>query len=211
MRSTSGMVAASVLGLICAACQPAGAITVVDLVGDKDGFGVPGAPAVPADGTRWSDDLGGVFFTDYRDAGDLANAPFTDIWDSPLSFSYTHSYDLGGLTALSAVLDIQIAGIGDVDLTSTYAVEVNSVPIGAIPPNANPDNFQEVWLYSFNIPINLISGSDSIQVTAGGGDGFTVNFSELRIEVAPEPTTVGSIAVGMVALLGFKRRNNRKV
>jgi hypothetical protein len=65
---------------------------IVSLVGDKDGFGIPGAPPVPADGTLWSSGLGGVFFTDYRDAFDLANAPFTDIWRSPGGFSYSHTY-----------------------------------------------------------------------------------------------------------------------
>jgi hypothetical protein len=206
MKLNNAAVAAVVVGLLCALCQPAGAITLIDLVGDKDGFGLPGAPAVPADGTRWRDDLGGVFFTDYRDAGDLANAPFTDIWDSPASFSYTHSYALGGLTPLSAVLDIQIAGIHDINQGTPYPVEVDSVPIGVIPPNVNPDNFQEVRMYSFNVPLILIAGNESIEVSAGGGDGFSVNFSELRIEAVPEPAAAGFVAVGMLTLLGFGRR-----
>ena len=47
---------------------PANAGVITSLVGDKDGFGLIGAPAVPADGSLWRDQLGGVFFNDYRGA-----------------------------------------------------------------------------------------------------------------------------------------------
>jgi hypothetical protein len=196
------------LVLLTFATRPehAAAISIVDLVGDKDGFGLAGAPAVPPDGTLWRDDLGGVFFTDYRDAGDLANAAFTDIWDAPGSFSYSHNYALGGLTPVSAILDIQIAGIHDVNLATIYDFVVDGTVIGQVPPNLSVSAFQEVLLYSFNVPLALISENESVSVTMTGGDGYSINFSELTIEVIPEPGT-GIISVfALVGLLAHRRR-----
>ena len=69
----------AVFALLGAAAAQADTIS---LVGDKDCFGL-GGPC--PDGTRWRDDLGGVFFTSYRTAGDPV---FTDEWDSFDSVSY---------------------------------------------------------------------------------------------------------------------------
>jgi len=182
--------------------------TIISLVGDKDGFGLSGAPAVPADGTLWRDGLGGVFFSDYRDPGDLANAPFTDIWDAPGGFSYSHTYSLGGQTATSVVLDIQIAGIHDINAGTIYNFYVDGTVVGTIPYNSNQNAFQEVLLYSFNIPVALINGLDAITVSGTGGDGYSINFSELKIETSPvpEPTTLLLLGSGLVGLIGFRRK-----
>ena len=194
---------------LAALSEQAVAVSIVDLVGDKDGFGLAGAPAVPANGTRWVTDLGGVFFTDYRDAGDLANAPFTDIWDSPGSISYSHTYALGALVPVSAVLDIQIAGIHDVNQLNVYDVVVDATTIGQIPPNLGADNFQEVILYSFNVPVGLINGTDAVSVSLTGGDGFSINFSELRIEAIPEPATAILAGVGLLGVMVLRRRASK--
>ena len=79
----------------------ANAALVVDLIGDKDDFGITGTAGAPPDGTLWQDDLGGVFFTDYRTAAEILNAPFTDIWSSQQGVAYTHTYSLGGQTPVS--------------------------------------------------------------------------------------------------------------
>ena len=180
---------------------PAGAVIIIDLVGDKDGFGLAGAPAVPADGTLWRDGLGGVFFTDSRDAGDLATAPFTDIWAFPGSIMFSHNYALGGLIAQSAVLSIQIAGIHDINTGDIYEFLVDGVQVGVIPPNFNANAFQEVLLYNFIIPVALVNGSESIMVQMTGGDGYSINFSELTVSAIPEPSglllfSVGTLLVG---------------
>ncbi|WP_197527993.1 hypothetical protein [Posidoniimonas polymericola] len=196
--------------MVCLLAPEANSATVTDLVGDKDGFGVPGAPATPADGVLWRDDLGGIFFTDYRDADDLADAPFTDIWQAPGSVSYSHSYALGGMQALQATLQLQIAGIADVD--GPYQVSVNSIVIGQIDANAAANAFQEVKLYSFNIPVALINGSDAIEVSASQGDGNIFNFSELIVRTVPEPTALalsalvlGSYGVATRRRIEFRR------
>ena len=193
--------------VLLAMAMPASA-DIISLVGDKDGFGLAGAPAVPADGTLWRDGLGGVFFTDYREPGDLANAPFTDIWAANGGFSYSHSYSLGGQTAISATLDIQIAGIHDINPGDTYNFFVDGTIVGTIPYNSNENAFQEVKLYSFNIPVALINGLDTINLSGTGGDGYAINFSELRIETSavPEPTTMLLIGLGLMGLAGIRRK-----
>src|SRR6476660_3696096 len=94
----------------------ANAVTIDSFVGDQDGFGIPGAPAVPADGSTFTG-IGGAIATDYRDPGDLVSAPFTDIWgfqqdNLPSPIDYVHAYSLIG-TPISATLYIQEAGMSD--------------------------------------------------------------------------------------------------
>jgi hypothetical protein len=184
---------------------------ITSLVGDKDGFGVSGAPAVPANGLGFVSDLGGTFFTDYRSASDLTNAPFTDIWDAPGSFSYTQSYILGGLTPTSAALDIQIAGIHDINQATAYNLYYNGTSVGVIPSNPDSNNFEEVKLYSFVIPLNLLSGSDQVSLSGTGGDGYIINFSELTIQTnaVPEPSTMLLLSFGLFGLAGFRRSFKR--
>jgi hypothetical protein len=62
---------------------------------------------------RWETGLGGVFFTDYRDAAEKLANSVTDIWAFPGSISWTQpAYSTVG--ALSASLSLRIAGIGDI-------------------------------------------------------------------------------------------------
>jgi hypothetical protein len=187
--------------------------TIIDLVGDKDGFGLPGAPAVPPDGTLWVDDLGGILY--YPNLFDGSDSWPTDVWFSGFGvFNYVHTYSLGGLTPTSATLDIQIAGIHDINQDIPYYLMIGYDIIGTIPANYNENAFQEVIRYSFNIPIEYISGTFGFVISASDtwGDAYIINFSELRIETAPvpEPSTMLLLGSGLVGLLGLGSRRLRK-
>jgi hypothetical protein len=194
-------------------CSAASAAVIVNLVGDKDGFGLPGAPAVPADGTLWRDDLGGVFFNDYRTASDLANAPFTDIWTSDPSPSWLHTYNLAGETVIGGQLELQIAGIAD--FRGPHDVSLNSVVIGQIPTNLGPNGFQEIRRYVFNVAPALLTGLSNASIDISGGDGYSINYSELTVvtqaQAVPEPTTLAIFGLGGLGLaFSAVRRRFRK-
>jgi hypothetical protein len=212
-------IGAGVLGLAALAllfgAVPARA-GIVSLYGDKDGFGVPGAPAVPADGTLFVTDLGGMFFHDYRDAFDLANAPLTDIWATLGTFSYTHTYSLAGMSPTAAQLDLQFAGIDDAPFNQLpIDVDFNGTVIGQIPLNNDANAFQEVRQYTFNVPVNLLTGADTVQINdTNGGDGFIFNFSELDIATAtvatPEPASLTLVALGLTGMAGYGLRRRKQ-
>lgn len=207
-------VVAALAMFLASAFQPSNAATITSLVGDKDGFGLPGAPAVPADGTLWRDQLGGVFFTDYRDAGDLANAPFTDIWFSGSAISYTHTYSLAGLTPTSAQLSLQIAGVADSPVTprGPWDVFANGTLLGQIPQNFDANAFQEIKIYTFNMPTALVTGSDSILLNINVpsiGDGYSINYSELTINAVPEPSALALAGLSVLALKVVRGGRNR--
>lgn len=83
---------------------------------------------------------------------------------------------------------------------------VDATVVGQIPINETANNFQEVLLYSFVVPLSLINGSESVSVDSDFGDGFIVNFSELRIEAVPEPSTALLLASGVIGLAIHGRR-----
>jgi hypothetical protein len=194
--------------VVCVAAGPAlAAPTVVDLVGDKDGFGLPGgAPPVPVSGT-WRG-YGGAFGGDYRGAGD---PPFTDIWEfqqtpgGPLSspIVYTHSYSLPA-AVVSATLWINEAGMSDA--RGPWDVSYNGSSVGQIGVYPAAD-FESFKLLSFAIPTGLLTGSDTVTLTYLDtvGEGFAINFSELSMNVIPAP---GAIILGGIgaSLVGWLRR-----
>ena len=202
----------SLLALGALAIGQANAGVVVSLVGDKDGFGLTGAPAVPADGTLWQTDLGGSFFNDYRDALDVATAPFTDKWSSDAAVTYVHSYDLAGQTPLSAVLSVQFAGVAD--QRGPWDVFFDGVLLGQIPTSMDASAFEMVRMLSWNVPVGLLTGSDTILLNINvpeTTDGYSINFSELQIETAdagvPDSgSTLALFGFGLAGLVLLKRR-----
>jgi hypothetical protein len=186
------MVAVVASGVLFAASAEA---STISLVGDIDCFGLTGPCP---DGTRWEDDLGGVFFTSNQGPGDPA---FTDTWAAPGSFSYTHTY--ANSPALSAALEIKIAGLHDINQTTVYDLLFNGTSIGAIPNHLGADAFQEVLTYSFVVPIALLTGSDLVSLSGMSGDGFSFDYSQLTIQTqdaaaVPEPASVLLLGSGLV-------------
>jgi len=203
MKTTFCLIAC---GLLAGTAAHAG--TVTSLYGTINCFGLSGVTSCP-DGSDWETGLGGVFFTDYRDAYDLANAPLTDIWASPTDPTWNQpTYSTAGAT--SATLSMRIAGIGDVGLS--YSVLFDGTSIGTIPTNSASDAFQEVLTYTFAVPVGLLDGNDSVEITTTGTDGYIIDYSQLTVTTGssvPEPATFGLLLLGFGVLGAAKARRSR--
>jgi hypothetical protein len=171
------------------------AITIIDLQGDKDGFGV-GCPI--ASGLNYLDY--GQYWNDYRKPGD---PDFTDYWYEG-DKSWSHSYDLLGLTPISATLEIFIAGIADYD-GWTADVRVDGVIVGTIPSLDGEHDLTR--LLTFNIPVGLINNWEDVIIdVSDGGDAYIVDYSELSINAIPAPGALLLCGIGVSFLSWLRRR-----
>ena len=176
----------------------------VDVVGDKDGFGIISIIDVPLDGTD-------IWYLNDDQVQEAEDPGFTDNWiyvqgvgvSDPV-ITYSHGFDQLNDPVVSATLVIQQAGMANE--TGTYwDVKVNGVRVGRIGPN-NPYNASQ--LEEFDVPAELIESDNLITLTYrypdSSVDGFTINFSELTVET-PEPASTALLAMGGLALLRKKR------
>jgi hypothetical protein len=171
------------------------AITITDLQGDKDGFGV-GCPI--ASGLNYLDY--GDYWYDYREYDD---PDFTDYWYEG-DKSWTHSYDLLGLTPISATLEIFVAGIADYT-GWTADVIVDGVIVGTIPSLDGEHDLTR--LLTFNIPVGLIDNWDDVTIdVSDGGDAYIVDYSELSINAVPAPGALLLGGIG-ISVLSWLRRH----
>jgi hypothetical protein len=191
---------------ICAA-GTISAGTINSLYGDQDCFGLPGVSSCP-DGSDWETGLGGTFFTDYRDSGEVSANSFTDIWASPASPSWLQpAYSRSGQTALSASLAMRIAGIAD-GVRGPWTVSFDGTSVGTIPTNPASDGFQEVLTYTFVVPVGLLTGSDTVSINTDSGDGYIIDYSDLSIQTpssVPEPGTFGLLLAAGIAMSLLRR------
>lgn len=178
--------------LVLAVTPDAKSAMVTDLVGDKDGFGL-GCPI--QSGLHYLDY--GVYWEDYREPEDPA---FTDNWYDG-DKSWAHTYDLSGITPVSATLEIFLAGIADYAGWNAY-IRFNGVTVGTI---IGVDGSHDLTnLLIFNVPVYLLTGSDTVTIdVANGEDAYIVDYSELTVNPVPVPGAIllSSIGVGFVGWL----------
>jgi hypothetical protein len=138
------------------------------LVGDKDGFGV-GCPI--QSGLHYLDY--GVYGGDYREVDD---PDFTDFWYFG-DKSWTHDYTMPP-DATSAQIEVFLAGIADIE--GNASLLVNGQVVATIP--YQPDWHDVTRLVKADVPIDLLTGSNQVQVAvAGQGDGYIVDYSLLTV------------------------------
>ena len=170
------------------------ATTIVDLVGDKDGFGVD-CPI--ASGLHYTDY--GIVLVDYREPDD---PEFSDHWDSG-DKTWTHAYDLMGLTPVSASLELFVAGMAD-DPSWYVDVLVNGVNIGTIPPETS--DYDITRILTFNVPVGLLNNPDGITIDLNNDlDGYTIDYSQLTIQAIPAPGAIALCGLG-TGLIGWLRK-----
>lgn len=191
-------IASIAVGFSLAAAGPAWA----NLVGDKDCFGLGGACA---DGSLYQSGLGGAYWNDYRSAADLANAPFTDIWDAYAGIGYSHN----GAAGQAATLTLRIAGVAD--NRGPWDVFGDGVLLGQILTNTSTSGFEEVLTYTFNVGAGLMADGQlnvllNINVP-GVTDGYSIDYSELTsASTVPEPVTGALVALGLAGLALGRRK-----
>ena len=200
MNNLRMFIVSSIMAVIFCSAVTAG-VSVSSLVGDKDGFGIPGMDPVPADGTSMSTsgprrDVGDPVFMDdwgFEQQGGAFGSPIV----------YSHDFVSLPESFASASLTIQHAGMGDE--RGPWDVAVNGVSVGKIGvDNGGLTTVLEV----FDIPLSAVTIGKANTVTLTYEDtqneGYAINFSELTV-VVPEPLTGGMLVVGGLCLLGRRK------
>ncbi|MCA9242136.1 MAG: PEP-CTERM sorting domain-containing protein [Planctomycetales bacterium] len=171
----------------------ASAVTLTEMIGDKDCFGLGG---VCLDGDHYVSDLGGTYFTDNRDIGEVLGVDEWDLSSGLGGPTFTFGLDLGGLTPVSASIELLTAGI---DLGSGADFLFNGTSIGSYVEPFGQGNRAKTL--TFPVPPALLSNPDSLVLTlSNSGDGFIIDYVELSVLVVPEPST---LAIAGLALLGL--------
>ena len=169
---------------------------VLDTFGDADGFGA-GVPI--QDGLNYLDY--GEYWDDNR-AGDPA---ITDYWNAPGTVSWTHTYAFPPCQCCTAELTVFVAGIADMS-GWTMSIIFNGTTLFTSPTWL--DQHDVTHLLTLNVPTNLLTGSDTVQIvpSAGSMDGWMFDFAELTCEPVPEPGTCMLLASGLLGLIAAAKR-----
>lgn len=167
-----------------------GPVTVLDLVGDKDGFGMGLAAGVDWDG-GWFDNRG------------PSDPTFTDVHPTMEAFSYTHQYIAEAPTAVDSAsltlftLGIQDGGMDVVGSNTEILMFVDDIEVPGVFDETNQFRHNgEAWVATTGVitislpPATyglLIDGSATVRVSihqlgsAPGVDAIAIDYSELVI------------------------------
>ncbi|MFV0275982.1 MAG: hypothetical protein ACK5HY_02210 [Parahaliea sp.] len=204
------IICAAALSLAAASSAYAGMIQ--SLIGDIDCFGLA---KECAPGDRVMKDLGGRNYgEDLRGERDKAEALLTDVWRQPRKISWVHDYDLDGATALSAELQILVAGIANLNKAAQLRADDGTL-LGKFRFRKQDDVLQ---MLTASVPLSLLDGSTGFSLKTGKQDGFIIDHMSLNIVTAdngaaataiPAPASVALLAAGLAGL-GWIQRRSRK-
>ena len=186
MRETSICVVVAVILAIGSAAQAAA--IVVDLYGDKDGFGI----GVLNGEEFWRDDITGV------SDGDL-----TDEWINGTQPPWSRTYDFSSLDGPVVEASIKIFHGGDGSQGPSEVI-INGVSVGFLTDVDNGDH-DYAALDTFNLAsdaIATLTGNDTVEVrTESFMDGWVLDYFELTVASIPDPATVLLLGLGGLGLL----------
>ena len=185
--------------------QQAEAMTIVDLVGDKDGFGMGILP----DAAFPIFNAGTVGPSDGDGTDELISGGDTD-------FSYTHTYDLTGFGPISsASLEIMTIAQGFNELSNLLidGVFVGTLTDGDIAGNPGGQNIARLDTFDLTPFIGQLDGDTTFTIDTPSGDGWAFDYSELTIiggdatGAVPEPitATLGLMGLGVLSMATRRR------
>lgn len=188
------------------------ATTIVDLIGDKDGFGISAI-----DGNTFDSSLIGI-----------GDGDGTDVWMSG-DYTYTHTYDISGLaTITSASLEIFTGGGHNTQesMISIYLdsslgfVKVSDLQNGVV----DGDNVARLDTFDLMAYSSALLGSTTLMIeTQTKNDEWVLDYSQLTISgvsglfdvsldstPVPEPATMILFSLGLLGIAGVSRKKLQK-